>query len=52
MRAEFLWVKLKEAEHLENLTQLEGCGLDYSGSGWGLVLSSCENSNETLFSIK
>lgn len=28
MRAEFLWVKLKEAEHLEDLTQLEGYGLD------------------------
>jgi hypothetical protein len=24
MRAEFLWVKLKEAEHLEDLTQMEG----------------------------
>jgi hypothetical protein len=23
-----LWVKLKEAEHLEDLTQMEGYGLD------------------------
>ena len=52
MGAEFLWVKLKEAEHLEDLKQMEGYGLDLSGSGWRLVLASCEYSSETLFSIK
>jgi len=28
MHAEFLWVKLKEAEQLEDVTQLEECGPD------------------------
>jgi len=30
----------------------EGCGLDSSGSGYGLVAASCENGNEPSCSIK
>jgi hypothetical protein len=34
------------------INRLGACGLDLSGSGWGLVAGSCGHDNEPLGSIK